>query len=137
MNCKKMDFLSNKLNKYSIRKFTVGTASILVGATLLFGLSNETEAQEKSTNSTDIEAVHNDNQVSKEEATEEATDEEKASGSEVASKEEAPEEATAEEKASETEVAPKEEAPEEATAEDKKQKLKIHKILMKLQITEN
>src|SRR5699024_6804999 len=122
MNGKKMDFLSNKLNKYSIRKFTVGTASILVGATLLFGLSNETEAQEKSTNSTDIEAVHNDNQVSKEEAPEEATAEEKASGSEVASKEEAPEEATAEEKASGSEVASKEEAPEEATAEDKKTK---------------
>ena len=26
---KRVDFLSNKLNKYSIRKFTVGTASIL------------------------------------------------------------------------------------------------------------
>ncbi|MCG2011169.1 YSIRK-type signal peptide-containing protein, partial [Staphylococcus epidermidis] len=25
---KKLDFLPNKLNKYSIRKFTVGTASI-------------------------------------------------------------------------------------------------------------
>ncbi|MGO1759443.1 MAG: YSIRK-type signal peptide-containing protein, partial [Mammaliicoccus vitulinus] len=27
----KLDFIPNKLNKYSIRKFTVGTASILVG----------------------------------------------------------------------------------------------------------
>ncbi|MGK3670921.1 YSIRK-type signal peptide-containing protein, partial [Escherichia coli] len=26
---KRLDFLPNKLNKYSIRKFTVGTASIL------------------------------------------------------------------------------------------------------------
>ena len=34
---KRLDFISNKLNKYSIRKFTVGTASILVGATLIFG----------------------------------------------------------------------------------------------------
>ncbi len=25
---KRVDFLSNKLNKYSIRKFTVGTASL-------------------------------------------------------------------------------------------------------------
>ena len=33
---KRLDFISNKLNKYSIRKFTVGTASILVGATLIF-----------------------------------------------------------------------------------------------------
>ena len=32
---KRLDFISNKLNKYSIRKFTVGTASILVGATLI------------------------------------------------------------------------------------------------------
>ncbi|EEK11562.1 YSIRK-type signal peptide-containing protein, partial [Staphylococcus hominis] len=38
---KKVDFLSNKLNKYSIRKFTVGTASILVGATLIFGSGQE------------------------------------------------------------------------------------------------
>ncbi|WP_278249404.1 YSIRK-type signal peptide-containing protein, partial [Staphylococcus aureus] len=30
---KRLDFLPNKLNKYSIRRFSVGTASILVGAT--------------------------------------------------------------------------------------------------------
>nr|WP_308669914.1 YSIRK-type signal peptide-containing protein [Staphylococcus pragensis] len=29
------------MNKYSIRKFTVGTASILVGATLLFGSAHD------------------------------------------------------------------------------------------------
>ncbi|MBF9299390.1 fibrinogen-binding adhesin SdrG C-terminal domain-containing protein, partial [Staphylococcus schleiferi] len=44
----KIDFISNKLNKYSIRKFTVGTASILVGATLLFGLGDEAKADEVS-----------------------------------------------------------------------------------------
>ena len=38
---KKLDFLPNKLNKYSIRRFTVGTASILVGATLIFGVAND------------------------------------------------------------------------------------------------
>ena len=32
---KRLDFINNKLNKYSIRKFTVGTTSILVGATLI------------------------------------------------------------------------------------------------------
>ena len=32
---KKSGFLPNKLNKYSIRKFTVGTASILLGSTLI------------------------------------------------------------------------------------------------------
>ena len=29
--------VSNRLNKFSIRKYTVGTASILVGTTLIFG----------------------------------------------------------------------------------------------------
>ncbi|PNZ83633.1 hypothetical protein CD127_03895, partial [Staphylococcus petrasii] len=43
---KKVDFLSNKLNKYSIRKFTAGTASILVGATLIFGADYEAQAAE-------------------------------------------------------------------------------------------
>ncbi|GGG97976.1 YSIRK-type signal peptide-containing protein [Staphylococcus pragensis] len=38
---KRLDFLPNRLNKYSIRKFTVGTASILVGATLLFGSAHD------------------------------------------------------------------------------------------------
>ncbi|MEJ7154349.1 YSIRK-type signal peptide-containing protein, partial [Staphylococcus ureilyticus] len=47
---RKLDFLPNKLNKYSIRKFSVGTASILVGATLLFGATNdEAKADETST----------------------------------------------------------------------------------------
>ncbi|WP_415430255.1 YSIRK-type signal peptide-containing protein, partial [Staphylococcus borealis] len=45
---KRLDFLPNKLNKYSIRKFTVGTASILVGATLFLGVNGETQAAEKS-----------------------------------------------------------------------------------------
>ncbi len=36
---KRVDFLSNKLNKYSIRKFTVGTASILIGSLNVFGNS--------------------------------------------------------------------------------------------------
>lgn len=45
---KRMDFLPNKMNKYSIRRFTVGTASILVGATLVFGIgNNEAHASEK------------------------------------------------------------------------------------------
>lgn len=45
---KRLDFLPNKQNKYSIRKFTVGTASILVGAALIFGSANdEAKAAEK------------------------------------------------------------------------------------------
>ncbi|RIP35037.1 YSIRK-type signal peptide-containing protein, partial [Staphylococcus gallinarum] len=44
---KRYDFLSNINNKYSIRKFTVGAASILVGATLIFGTAhNEAKAAE-------------------------------------------------------------------------------------------
>ncbi|RAI78912.1 hypothetical protein BFS35_013255, partial [Macrococcoides goetzii] len=43
---KKHDFLPNKLNKYSIRKFTVGTASILVGSLIFLG--NSAEAAEDS-----------------------------------------------------------------------------------------
>ncbi|WRN72174.1 YSIRK-type signal peptide-containing protein [Staphylococcus aureus] len=36
------------MNKYSIRKFTIGTASILVGSTLIFGIgSGEAKADEK------------------------------------------------------------------------------------------
>lgn len=35
----------NRYNYYSIRKFTIGTASILLGSTLIFGLSNEAQAQ--------------------------------------------------------------------------------------------
>ncbi len=33
--------VSNRLNKFSIRKYTVETASILVGTTLIFGLGNQ------------------------------------------------------------------------------------------------
>ncbi len=40
---KRVDFLSNKLNKYSIRKFTVGTASILIGSLMYL----ETQKRQK------------------------------------------------------------------------------------------
>ncbi|WP_214268808.1 YSIRK-type signal peptide-containing protein, partial [Staphylococcus pseudoxylosus] len=42
----KQGFLPNRLNKYSIRKFTVGTASLLIGATLVTGIGNEAQADE-------------------------------------------------------------------------------------------
>ncbi|MGV3244917.1 YPDG domain-containing protein [Staphylococcus sp. 11262D007BW] len=38
---RRLDFLPNRFNQYSIRKFTVGTASILIGATLIFGINTE------------------------------------------------------------------------------------------------
>ncbi|HDG6554488.1 TPA: carboxypeptidase regulatory-like domain-containing protein, partial [Staphylococcus aureus] len=42
--------VSNRLNKFSIRKYTVGTASILVGTTLIFGLGNQEAKAAESTN---------------------------------------------------------------------------------------
>lgn len=41
MNKNTNGFLPNKQNKYSIRKYTVGTASLLIGATLVFGAHAE------------------------------------------------------------------------------------------------
>ena len=41
----KQGFLPNVLNKYAIRKFTVGTAS-LIGATLVFGVGGVARADE-------------------------------------------------------------------------------------------
>ncbi|WP_368863671.1 YSIRK-type signal peptide-containing protein, partial [Staphylococcus hominis] len=76
---KKVDFLSNKLNKYSIRKFTVGTASILVGATLVFGIDNEAQAAENNqsesveTNNNESATAEESTSQTKEPATEEST----------------------------------------------------------------
>ncbi|MEQ6029399.1 YSIRK-type signal peptide-containing protein [Staphylococcus saccharolyticus] len=49
---KREDFISSRLNKYSIRKHSVGIASVLVGATLMFGISGEAHAAEISTQDT-------------------------------------------------------------------------------------
>ncbi|MFQ3905339.1 YSIRK-type signal peptide-containing protein [Staphylococcus sp. Mo2-7] len=40
------DLTPNRKNKYSIRKLSVGTASLLVGSVLVFGLSNDANATE-------------------------------------------------------------------------------------------
>ncbi|MGG7045082.1 SdrD B-like domain-containing protein, partial [Staphylococcus aureus] len=42
--------IPNRLNKFSIRKYSVGTASILVGTTLIFGLGNQEAKAAESTN---------------------------------------------------------------------------------------
>lgn len=84
---KKLDFLPNKLNKYSIRRFTVGTASILVGSTLLFGIGNEAHAAEEHQKSNTTENVADSN------ASEAPTKEEAPSNeatSEAPTKEETP-----------------------------------------------
>uniref|UniRef100_UPI003F5750E5 Ig-like domain-containing protein n=1 Tax=Staphylococcus caeli TaxID=2201815 RepID=UPI003F5750E5 len=40
------DFTPNRMNKYSIRKLSIGTASLLVGSILVFGFSNDVQAAE-------------------------------------------------------------------------------------------
>ena len=51
----KLDFLPNRINRYSIRRFTVGTASILIGATLLFGASHDAQAAEEDSSSVSVD----------------------------------------------------------------------------------
>lgn len=52
----KLDFLPNRNNKYSIRRFTVGTASILIGATLIFGAGEEAKAAENNDTQSSVKA---------------------------------------------------------------------------------
>lgn len=54
----RIDFLPNRANKYSIRRFTVGTASILIGATLIFGTGQETKAAEETNTTPQSEATN-------------------------------------------------------------------------------
>lgn len=48
MKKKRSAFMADarRSNRYSIRKFTLGTASIIVGATLVFGIGGEARAAE-------------------------------------------------------------------------------------------
>ncbi|OEK49544.1 YSIRK-type signal peptide-containing protein, partial [Staphylococcus equorum] len=73
----KLDFIPNRLNKYSIRKFTVGTASILVGATLLFGIGEEAKANEQQNNSVQSQSNNLNDDGQSEEAIEKQTSTEK------------------------------------------------------------
>ena len=110
----KLDFLPNKLNKYSIRRFTVGTASILVGSTLLIGIGNEAHAAEEHQKSNTTENVADSN------ASEAPTKEEVPSNeatSEALTKEEVPSnEATSE--APTKEKVPSNEATSEALSKE-------------------
>lgn len=65
---KRLDFLPNIHNKYSIRKFTVGTASILLGTTLLFGASRDAEAAETDAQQAEEPAEHGADQAAPAEA---------------------------------------------------------------------
>lgn len=51
MNKQLNNFEEKHRNKYAIRRFSVGTASIIVGATLIFGLGHEAKAAEEITTS--------------------------------------------------------------------------------------
>ncbi|MBF7017224.1 YSIRK-type signal peptide-containing protein [Staphylococcus durrellii] len=59
--------LGKKDNKYSIRKFSVGIASILVGSAFIYGNSNEAKASEESVNNqnTQQNEIQNGNQESR------------------------------------------------------------------------
>ncbi|HCT8132193.1 TPA: LPXTG-anchored surface protein SasG, partial [Staphylococcus aureus] len=72
---KRVDFLSNKLNKYSIRKFTFGTASILIGSLMYLGTQQEAEAAE---NNIENPTTLKDNVQSKEVKIEEVTNKDTA-----------------------------------------------------------
>ncbi|HEG9322748.1 TPA: YSIRK-type signal peptide-containing protein, partial [Staphylococcus aureus] len=135
---KKLDFLPNKLNKYSIRRFTVGTASILVGATLIFGVANDqaeaaenntTQKQDDSSDASKVKgnvqtieqssANSNESDIPEQvdvtkDTTEQASTEEKANTTEQASTEE---KADTTEQAT-TEEAPKTEETDKATTEE-------------------
>ncbi|WP_414052228.1 SdrD B-like domain-containing protein [Macrococcus animalis] len=57
-NKSKMDFLPNRLNKFSIRKFSsVGTASILIGSLMFLG--NQANAEETSTAAAEDKGIAN------------------------------------------------------------------------------
>ena len=76
---RRLDFLPNVQNKYSIRKFTVGAASILVGATLIFGAGQE-EAKAAESDQT---VTNQDNTSSTTDTTEQPSTEEKATSENI------------------------------------------------------
>ncbi|QDW95298.1 YSIRK-type signal peptide-containing protein (plasmid) [Staphylococcus warneri] len=110
---KRLDFLPNKLNKYSIRRFSVGTASILVGATLLFGINNGAHAAEQNETQSVSQEATNDDSTS--EAPQETPAKEEATNDDSTS--EAPQETPAKEEATNDDSTS--EAPQEAPAKEK------------------
>ncbi|MGV2929051.1 YSIRK-type signal peptide-containing protein, partial [Macrococcus capreoli] len=80
MKKRSLDFLSNTQNKYSIRKFTVGTASIIIGCLIYIGdpeivraAEVETSLQQNSVNA--VEKLNTDVATSEAVTTEKATSE--------------------------------------------------------------
>ncbi|MCD8799281.1 E domain-containing protein [Mammaliicoccus sciuri] len=100
-----------------MRKFTVGTASILVGATLLFGIGEEAKADEQQNNSVQSQSNNLNDDGQSEEAIEKQTSTEK----QIVDQESTEEIATNEQdvaKEEQTEEAPKAEEAEKATTEE-------------------
>ncbi|APT17460.1 YSIRK-type signal peptide-containing protein [Staphylococcus epidermidis] len=90
MKKNKLDFLPNKLNKYSIRKFTVGTASLLIGATLVFGIGNEAKADEVSTSTEQVSSGDKNSDNSENMTSAQSTELENTPSTEESTKEEQP-----------------------------------------------
>ena len=90
MKKNKLDFLPNKLNKYSIRKFTVGTASLLIGATLVFGIGNEAKADEVSTSTEQVSSGDKNSGNSENMTSAQSTELENTPSTEESTKEEQP-----------------------------------------------
>ena len=110
---RRLDFLPNVQNKYSIRKFTVGAASILVGATLIFGAGQE-EAKAAESDQT---VTNQDNTSSTTDTTEQPSTEEKATSENITTDESSAEEKAAESTQTDKSSAEEKEVSESATTE--------------------
>ncbi|RIL71312.1 YSIRK-type signal peptide-containing protein [Staphylococcus devriesei] len=90
-NKKGWNFLSNTQNKYSIRKFSVGISSILIGSFIIFGVDNEAHAAEPNNVqniSTNDDNSHNETQITPDQSVNKQDDTNLNSSSKAESKEE-------------------------------------------------
>ncbi|REH95924.1 YSIRK-type signal peptide-containing protein, partial [Staphylococcus felis] len=86
----RLDFLPNRANKYAIRRFTVGTASILIGSILFLGTNqNEAKAAEASSTSDQVGATAGQGEASTNNAVETGTGEVPENNTEEATKQSA------------------------------------------------
>ncbi|UXU12951.1 SdrD B-like domain-containing protein [Staphylococcus aureus] len=126
-NKSKMNKETKHVNKYSIRKFTLGTSSILVGSLIFLGNPGNVSAAESTSNETTTEETQsidtsNSEQAAPKEVSSEEASVEQGVSKEVSSEEEsseqvAPKETSSEEESSE-EVTPKETSSEEESSEE-------------------
>nr|WP_214548264.1 Rib/alpha-like domain-containing protein [Staphylococcus pseudintermedius] len=115
---KRIDFLPNRQNRYAIRRFSVGTASILVGATLIFGIhSNDASAAVEDATSQEAGTTNENSNSTEEATTNESTTVEAPTSEEATTEEQSVEAPTSEEVTTEEQSV---EAPtsEEVTTEE-------------------